>query len=96
MAKLQILTMDKNLRTIFVFALRYSIPRHTYSFDMVSEYIRQHIKGFEYGEIEGMIDDCRIFYPDDDFGGKTCDQPAVDRFVELLKDELEKRMNGDE
>lgn len=87
----KILSMDKELRTIFIFALRYALPRHTYAFDIVSKYILQELDNFEDWELRGMLDDCRLFYPDPEFGGDTCDQPAVDRFRNILVEELEKR-----
>ena len=83
--------MDKDLRTIIVFGLRYALPRHTYAFSMVSDFILQHVYEFESWELEAMIDDCRIYYPDGDFGGAICDQPAVDKFKARLEDILKER-----
>lgn len=91
MVKLNALKDDKDLRTIFIFALRYALPRHTYAFDIVSAYILQELENFQNGELKGMIEDCRIYYPDADFGGDICDQPLVDRFKNILTEELKKR-----
>lgn len=94
MVKLKDLLKDnKDLRTIFVFALRYALPRHTYAFGMVSGYILQELDNFQDWELEGMIGDCRMYYPSADLGGDVCDQPKVDRFRDILTDELENRKN---
>lgn len=82
---------EKDLRTIILFGLRYALPRHTYAFSIVSGYILHHIEEFEDHEIDGMIKDCDFLYPNADFGGATCDQPAVDRFKEALEKELGSR-----
>lgn len=82
---------EKDLRTIIVFGLRYALPRHTYAFDTVSGYILHHIEEFEDYEIDGMIKDCDFLYPNADFGGAICDQPAVDRFKARLEDNLKER-----
>ena len=80
-----------NDRTIVIFALRYALPRHTYAAKMVTEFIKANIDRFEPWEIEGMIDDCRIYYPSKDFGGDTCDRPLVDAFAAFLSNESMKR-----
>lgn len=86
--------MDKDLKALYVFALRYALPRHSYAFDLVAPQILAKIKHFRDWEIKGMIDDCRIFYPDEDLGGATCDQPAVDRFKARLEEILKERMEA--
>lgn len=82
---------NKELRLIILFGLRYALPRHTYAFRTVSGYILHHIEEFEDHEIDGMIKDCDFLYPNADFGGDVCDQPAVDRFKVRLADILQKR-----
>jgi hypothetical protein len=82
---------DMELRTIVAFSLRYALPRHTYAFDMVSSFILRNIQHYEDWEIKTMIEDCKSYYPSADFGGDTCDRPAVDRFKQKLVDELENR-----
>ena len=91
MIRLEALKDDKDLRTIFVFALRYALPRHTYAFDIVSGYILQELDSFQDWELEGMIEDCRLFYPHSDIGGATCDQPLVDKFRDIITEELKKK-----
>lgn len=91
MVKLNALKDDKDLRIIFIFALRYALPRHTYAFDIVGGYILKELDNFQDWELKGMIEDCRLFYPDSEFGGDTCDQPLVDRFRDILTEELKKR-----
>ena len=83
--------MNKDLRTLFVFALRYSLPRHTYALSIVAPQVLNNIQYFEDWEIEGMIGDCDMYYPDSDFGGKECDQPLVDKFKSQLQAELDRR-----
>jgi hypothetical protein len=83
--------MDKDLRTLFVFALRYSLPRHTYALSIVAPQVLNNIQYFEDWEIEGMISDCDIYYPSADFGGASCDQPAVDKLKAQLQTELDRR-----
>ena len=83
--------MDKDLRTLFIFALRYSLPRHTYALSIVASQVLKEIQHFEDWEIEGMIGDCDTYYPDEDFGGRACDQPLVDKFKSFLEAELDRR-----
>lgn len=83
------LTRDE--RTIVVFALRYALPRHTYAPSIVYDYIKEHIDNFEDWEIEGMLDDIRMYYPSGAFCGM--DQEAADQFREYLKRQLARRNN---
>lgn len=85
--------MEKDLRTIIVFALRYALPRHTYSFGLVSDFILQHIEFFTDSDLMGMIKDCDMYYPDADFCGNVCDQPKVDRFKARLQEILKRRVD---
>lgn len=85
--------MDKDLRTLFIFALRYSLPRHTYALSIVVPQVLKEIQHFEDWEIKGMIGDCDMYYPDEDFGGRTCDQPLVDKLKAQLQAELDRRKN---
>ena len=85
--------MDKDLRTLFIFALRYSLPRHTYALSIVAPQVLKEIQHFEDWEIKGMIGDCDMHYPDEDFGGRTCDQPLVDKLKSQLQAELDRRKN---
>ena len=85
--------MDKDLRTLFIFALRYSLPRHTYALSIVAPQVLKEIQYFEDWEIKGMIGDCDMYYPDEDFDGRTCDQPLVDKLKSQLQAELDRRKN---
>ena len=85
--------MDKDFRTLFIFALRYSLPRHTYALSIVAPQVLKEIQHFEGWEIKGMIGDCDMYYPDEDFGGRTCDQPLVDKLKAQLQAELDRRKN---
>ena len=85
--------MDKDLRTLFISALRYSLPRHTYALSIVAPQVLKEIQHFEDWEIKGMIGDCDMYYPDEDFGGRTCDQPLVDKLKSQLQAELDRRKN---
>lgn len=92
MEKVKTLELDRNLKTIIVFGLRYSLPRrHSYAFGLTSEYICKIIQEFTDDELKRMLQDCEIFYPDEDLGGSTCDQPMVDKFIVFLKKELARR-----
>ena len=44
--------LDKDERSVLVFALRYSIPRHTSAIYIVSEQIKKHIDSFEDWELK--------------------------------------------
>ena len=87
--------MEKNLRTIILFGLRYALPRHTYAFGLVSEFILQNIENFTDSELMGMIEDCDMYYPDGEFCGDVCDQPAVDRFKARLQEILKRRADDE-
>lgn len=81
---------DRGSVTIMVFALRYSLPRHSCAFSTTSSYIMERIDMFTDRDIQGMIEDCRLFYPSLDFGGED-DRKSVDKFRRKLKEILRER-----
>ena len=52
--------MTKNERTVYVFALRYALPRHTYALSIVSREILSRLNDFEDWELDGMIRELMI------------------------------------
>ena len=86
--------LTKDERTIYVFALRYALPRHTYALSLVSDEILAKLDDFEDWELEGMARDCWIYYPALDCGGDM-DRQTADKFKAKLIAELEKRGRDD-
>jgi hypothetical protein len=86
--------MTKDERTVYVFALRYALPRHTYALSIVSQEILSRLNEFEDWELDGMIRDCWIYYPSLDFGGDI-DRQKADEFKNKLFTELTKRGRDD-
>lgn len=86
--------LTKDERTVYVFALRYALPRHTYALSLVSDEILKRLDNFEDWELGGMIRDCWIYYPALDFGGDM-DRQTADAFKGKLIAELEKRGRDD-
>jgi hypothetical protein len=86
--------LTKFERDVYVFALRYALPRHTYALSIVSNEILAKLDDFEDWEIDGMIRDCWIFYPSLDMWGEI-DQEKADEFKGKLIAELEKRGRDD-
>lgn len=81
--------MTKNERTVYIFALRYALPRQTYALGLVAGEIMSKIHDFETWEVEQMIRECHQGYP-----GHWIDQQEADKFIAQLKVELAKR-NGE-
>jgi hypothetical protein len=81
--------MTKDERTVYVFALRYALPRQTYALGLVAGEIMSKIHDFETWEIEQMIRECHQDYPD-----QWIDQQEADKFIAQLQKELVKR-NGE-
>ena len=54
MAK-QVKKLTKDERTVYVFALRYALPRHTYALSLVSDEVLKRLDDFEDWELDGMI-----------------------------------------
>ena len=86
--------MNKDERTVYVFALRYALPRHTYALSIVSQMILSRLDAFEDWELDGMIRDCWIYYPALDCGGDIegvyqsilfCDVRSVDAMIKELQ-----------
>jgi hypothetical protein len=92
MAKQAKLTKDE--RTVYVFALRYALPRHTYALSLVAGEILTRLDSFEDWEIDGMLQDCWIYYPALDFAGDM-DRQTADEFRSKLTAELKKRGRDD-
>ena len=86
--------MTKDERTVYVFALRYALPRHTYALSIVSREILSRLDNFEDWELDGMIRDCWIYYPSLDCGGDI-DRKMADEFKNKLIAELTKRGRDD-
>ena len=86
--------MTNDERTVYVFALRYALPRHTYALSIVSREILKSLNDFEDWELDGMIRDCWIYYPALDCGGDI-DRKMVDEFKNKLITELAKRSRDD-
>ena len=86
------MTIDE--QTVYVFALRYALPRHTYALSFVSREILSRLNDFEDWELGGMIRDCWIYYPTLDFGGDM-DRQTADEFRGKLMAELKKRGRDD-
>jgi hypothetical protein len=86
--------MTSDERTVYVFALRYALPRHTYALSIVSREILSRLDAFEDGVIEGMIRDCWIYYPSLDCGGDI-DRKNADALKDKLMTELAKRGRDD-
>jgi hypothetical protein len=86
--------MTKDERTVYVFALRYALPRHSYALSIVSREILSRLNDFEDWELDGMIRDCWIYYPTLDFGGDM-DRQTADAFKAKLIAELKKRGRDD-
>ena len=94
MAKLASEMLSKDERTVYVFALRYALPRHTYALSLVAGEILARLDSFEDWEIDNMIRDCWIYYPLLDFGGDM-DRQTADKFSCKLLDELKRRGRDD-
>ena len=86
--------MTKDERTVYVFALRYALPRHSYALSIVSREILSKLDAFEDWELDGMIRDCWIYYPSLDFGGDI-DRRNADAFKNKLLAELVRRGRDD-
>jgi hypothetical protein len=86
--------LSKDERTVYVFALRYALPRHTYALSLVAGEILARLDSFEDWEIDNMIRDCKIYYPSLDFGGDM-DRQTADKFSGKLIAELKKRGRDD-
>jgi hypothetical protein len=86
--------MTKDERTVYVFALRYALPRHSYALSIVSREILSRLDAFEDWVIEGMIRDCWIYYPSSDCGGDI-DRKNADALKDKLMTELAKRGRDD-
>lgn len=80
--------LTKDERTVYIFALRYALPRQTYALGLVAEQIMARIHDFETWEIEQMIRECHHGYP-----GHWVDQQVADKFISQLETEISKR-NG--
>jgi hypothetical protein len=80
--------MTKGERTVYIFALRYALPRQTYALGLVAEEIMARIHDFETWEVEQMINECKQDYP-----GHWIDQQEADKFISQLETEIAKR-NG--
>ena len=88
----ELLTDDE--RTVYVFALRYALPRHTYALSLVAGEILAKLDNFEDWEIDGMIRDCWIYYPSLAMYGDI-DREKADKFRDKLIAELKKRGRDD-
>ena len=86
--------LTKDERDVYVFALRYALPRHTYALGIVAGEIMQHIDDFEDWELEGMARDAWIYYPSADFYGEI-DQQKAREFRGKMVVELQKRGRDD-
>jgi len=86
--------LTKDERTVYVFALRYALPRHTYALSLVSDEILKRLDDFEDWELDGMLRDCWIYYPALDCGGDM-DRQTADAFKGKLITELKKRGRDD-
>ena len=86
--------MTKDERTVYVFALRYALPRHSYALSIVSREILSRLDAFEDWELDGMIRDCWIYYPALDCGGDV-DRRNADALKDKLMTELAKRGRDD-
>ena len=86
--------LTKDERTVYVFALRYALPRHTYALSLVSDEILKRLDEFEDWELDGMIRDCWIYYPALDCGGDI-DRRNADEFKNKLLAELVRRGRDD-
>jgi hypothetical protein len=78
--------MTKDERTVYVFALRYALPRQTYALGLVAGEIMSKIHDFETWEVEQMIRECQQGYP-----GHWIDQQEAAMFISQLETELAKR-----
>ena len=86
--------MTKDERTVYVFALRYALPRHTYALSIVSQMILSNLNDYEDWELDGMIRDCWIYYPSLDCGGDI-DRKNADALKDKLLVELVRRGRDD-
>ena len=86
--------MTKDERTVYAFALRYALPRHSYALSIVSQMILSRLNDFEDWDLDGMIRDCWIYYPSLDCGGDI-DRRCADDFRDKLLAELSKRGRDD-
>ncbi len=80
--------MTKDERAVYIFALRYALPRQTYALGLVAGEIMARIHDFETWEVEQMINECQQIYPE-----HWIDQQEADKFIAQLQKELAKR-NG--
>ena len=81
--------MTKDERAVYIFALRYALPRQTYALGLVAGEIMARIHDFETWEVKQMINECQQSYP-----GNWIDQREADKFISQLETELAKR-NGE-
>lgn len=81
--------MTKDERAVYIFALRYALPRQTYALGLVAREIMARIHDFETWEVEQMIRECKQGYP-----GHWVEQQEADMFISQLETELAKR-NGE-
>lgn len=88
------MSMTKDERTVYVFALRYALPRHSYALSIVSREILSRLNDFEDWELDGMIRDCWIYYPSLDCVGDI-DRRKADEFKSKLLAELSRRGRDD-
>lgn len=86
--------LTKDERTVYVFALRYALPRHTYALSIVSNEILAKLDDFEDWELEGMARDCWIYYPSLAMYGDI-DREKADEFRDKLISELGQRGRDD-
>ena len=86
--------MTNDERAVYIFALRYALPRHTYALSIVSREILSRLNDFEDWELDGMIRDCWIYYPALDCGGDI-DRQKADEFKNKLLAELVRRGRDD-
>lgn len=86
--------LTKFERDVYVFALRYALPRHTYALGIVGDEIRAKLDSFEDWEIENMARDAWIYYPSADFWGEI-DQDRARQFRDDMIAELKRRGRDD-
>ena len=80
--------MTKDERIVYIFALRYALPRQTHALGLVAGEIMSKIHDFETWEVEQMIRECSQRYP-----GHWIDRQEADKFISQLETEIAKR-NG--
>ena len=87
-------TLTEFERDVYVFALRYALPRHTYALSIVAGEIIAKIDSFEDWELENMARDAWIYYPSADMLGEI-DQKKANEFYGKMLAELLKRGRDD-